>query len=70
MSSDPVLRQALEIRRNEDGSLDEIVAHDVTIHLEQMSGGHWWMSIESAGRLFHVNFTARRATIIATVEDA
>jgi hypothetical protein len=58
----------IDIRRNGDGSLDEIVAHDVAIHLEQMSPGHWWMSIDNAGRLYHLNLTARRAKIAATVE--
>jgi hypothetical protein len=59
----------IEIRNNDDGSLDEIVAHGVTIHLEQMDTTNWWMSIEKDGRLLHVNFTTRRATITARVED-
>ena len=62
--SDPI-----EIRRNEDGSLDEIVASDVAIHLEQMSDGHWWMSIEKHGCLYRPQPQwARRAKITATVE--
>jgi hypothetical protein len=64
------MSEPIEIRRDEDGSLDEIVAHDVAIHLEQMSDTHWWMSIEKAGRLYHLNLTARRAKITATVEAA
>jgi hypothetical protein len=44
----------------------------VALHLERMAGNHWWMSIGKRGRLgtLHVNFTARRAMITATVHDA
>ena len=59
----------IDIRRNDDGSLDEIVAEGASVHLEQLSPGHWWMGIEQAGRLYHLNLTARRAKITATVED-
>ena len=62
------MSESIEIRRNEDGSLDEIVARDVAIHLEQMSDGHWWMSIEKHGCLYHLNLTARRAKITAILE--
>jgi hypothetical protein len=33
----------IEIRRNEDGTVDEVVTP--TFHLEQMDDGHWWMRI-------------------------
>ena len=33
------------IGRNTDGILDEIVLHNVDLHLEQMDDGYWWMGI-------------------------
>lgn len=57
----------IDIRRNDDGSLDEIAAPSATIHLERLDDNHWWLRIEQDGRLYHVNFTARRAKIAATV---
>ena len=59
--TDPVqtTRPPLEIRHNEDGSLDEVVADNATVHLEQMSDKSWWMSVETAGQLVHVNFWSR-----------
>ncbi len=46
---------APEIRRNDDGTLDEVVARDAVVHLEQMDDDHWWMCIESGGESVHVN---------------
>ncbi len=38
-----------EVRRNEDGSIDEIVAYgpngECIFHLEQMDEGCWWFAI-------------------------
>lgn len=52
----------IEIRRNPDGSLDEVVAQNVTIHLEQMADNFWWMGVSSAddSHLVHVNFYSKR----------
>lgn len=36
--------QACEVRRNDDGSLDEIVGSG-RYHLEQMADDHWWMQL-------------------------
>jgi hypothetical protein len=50
----------IEIRRNADGTLDEIVANDVAVHLEQMAENFWWMGVSTAdnAHLVHVNFYA------------
>ena len=59
-----------EVRLNEDGTLDEIVANGAYVHLEQMDDGCWWMAVESGGHLIHVNlFTKRGAKILANVND-
>ena len=50
---------ALDVRLNEDGTLDEVVGTG-RLHLEQMDGNHWWMLFEdSSGAAVHVNLTAR-----------
>ena len=57
-----------EIRRNADGSLDEVVARG-DFHLEQMSATHWWMAINYDGeRRICVNLQSK-ATIKAFAED-
>lgn len=49
----------LEVRRNDDGSLDEVVCDGAYVHLEQMDYNHWWMAVEWQGKLFHINLTAK-----------
>jgi hypothetical protein len=48
----------IEIRRNNDTTLDEVCAqHPEFVHLEQMDDGHWWLRIdEPGGRAVVVNF--------------
>lgn len=36
---------AVEIRRNPDNSIDEIVAHGCDVHIEQMRKTSWFMQI-------------------------
>ena len=58
---------SVEIRRNEDGSLDEVVTRvggKCVFHLEQMDTNHWWM--ETCGT--HVDFHSRK-TITAMAEE-
>lgn len=35
----------IEVRLNDDGTLDEVVAVNATVHLEQMSGTSWYLGI-------------------------
>lgn len=35
----------IEIRNDDHGKLDEIVGHNVSVHLEQMTGHSWFLSI-------------------------
>jgi len=39
------MKPAVEIRPNDDGSIDEIIAKNCAIHIEQMSIDGWVMSI-------------------------
>lgn len=60
----------IEIRRNRDGSLDEVVAQNVFVHLEQMADNAWWMGVSTPdnAHLVHVNFYSQRV-IEAEAED-
>ena len=60
----------IEIRRNRDGSLDEVVAQNVFVHLEQMADNSWWMGMSTPNNahLVHVNFYSERV-IEAEAED-
>ena len=50
---------AHEVRRNEDGTVDEVVGFGF-LHIEQMSAQHWWIGFDTAdGRLLHLNVHAR-----------
>ena len=59
-------KQPPEVRLNEDGTLDEVVGIGA-FHLEQMSDGHWWMSIANSAGQVTVSLTTR-GTIKATYE--
>lgn len=60
----------IEIRRNGDGSLDEVVAQNVFVHLEQMADNSWWMGVSTPdnAHLIHVNFYSA-GMIEAEAED-
>jgi hypothetical protein len=62
--------RAIEIRSNDDGTLDEVVARGCDFHLEQMDDTCWWMGITMPdGETVHVNlFTARKARILGRAE--
>jgi hypothetical protein len=41
--SDPVI-----IRKNDDGTIDEIVAKDCTLHIEQMTNDGWYIGVTAS----------------------
>jgi hypothetical protein len=50
--------------------VDEIVVHNVMVHLEQMSDQGWWMGIYRDGHALTVNFSTKgRSPITATCQD-
>jgi hypothetical protein len=62
----------LEVRM-QDGELDEIVAHDCYLHLEQMYANHWWLVVESGHKRVAVNLSAKENVVIAAhveIEDS
>jgi hypothetical protein len=63
-------KEQYEVRRNEDGTVDEIVSGNIEfLHVEQMDNGHWWIGItlKNKKRLM-LNFTSKRK-IKASVEE-
>ncbi len=52
-----------EIRLNDDGSLDEVVADTCSVHLEQMDDNQWWLGVDdlpcAKGHRISVFFQAR-----------
>ena len=56
-----------EVRLNDDGTLDEVVAHGAYFHLEQMGAGHWWMVVTVGDRAVHINLSSSRK-IMASYE--
>ena len=53
---------SIEIRTN-DHQLDEVVADNCTVHLEQMARGHWWIEIRTGDGDVHVTLWTARAVI-------
>ena len=49
-----------EVRRNEDGTLDEVVASNCWFHLEQMDDDHWWMRVETSDGAVTVNLGSKK----------
>ena len=60
--SDSIHVGSIEIRTN-DGQLDEVVAVNCTVHLEQMDANRWWMEIRTIDGDVHVNLWAARAVV-------
>ena len=60
-----------EIRRNPDGTIDEICADGVGFHLEQMDHGTWFISLEYPdGRSVNICLAAKnpKAHVNCSVE--
>tara|TARA_Y100000310_G_C20670251_1_gene809877 strand:- start:2366 stop:2575 length:210 start_codon:yes stop_codon:yes gene_type:complete len=62
-----------EIRNNDDGTLDEVIAENSFFHLEQMDNGHWWIGInyvddDGQKHMAHINLYTPNAKIKATIE--
>lgn len=55
----------IEIRKNEDGSLDEIVGRNCRVQLEQMSNQEWFLCIESGTDRVDVRLGTKRAHVKA-----
>lgn len=65
MKTKPAENKRIEIRCNDAGELDEIVASKVDVHLEYMDDGHVWLRI---GDLMVNLFTKRNAKVHGNYE--
>jgi hypothetical protein len=60
----------IEVRNDQRGELDEVVARGCDFHLEQMGDGCWWMSVGRGNTEYHIRlFTKRDTKIHAICED-
>jgi len=59
-------KDKIEVRRNGDGSLDEVVASGAFVHLEQMSEKSWWLGIEKDGYRQVVWFGIEKGKLVTT----
>jgi hypothetical protein len=59
-----------EIRRNPDGSIDEIVATGVDIHLEQMTKGGWYLNITSGDETTQLYLSSKKRISVTNPADA
>lgn len=70
--------KGFEIRRNEDGTIDEVVAHsdDGTLyfHIEQMSKGGWALglrSVDPEGEYHQFNiYRKKKAVVLSSYDDS
>jgi hypothetical protein len=63
-------RKDVEIRRNDDGSLDEIVGRSVFVHLEQLDVDRWFLDIGGVRLdLFHPRGGHVKAVIFDPPEE-
>lgn len=53
------MTEAPEIRMNDDGTLDEVVASGADVQLEQMDGNAWFLGITAGGRFTQVWLRAK-----------
>lgn len=61
----------IEIRKNDDGLLDEITSNSCEIHLEKYDVDHWWLGIYgSNGQKVHVEFLQCKEVLISSQSDA
>jgi hypothetical protein len=58
----------VEIRKNPDGSIDEIVAKGCDLHIEQMDRYTWYIGFTEADGSYR-QFSVRAKTRVDVVED-
>ena len=58
--------------RNDDIFLDEVIAHNCYLHMEQLNTGHFWFGITINGRRWCLHLTTKnvdRTPITARIEE-
>lgn len=73
MNARQQMPKGIEVRYNEDGTVDEIVVTDRSgkclLHMEQMSDSSYWLGLYGYGDddAHHVDMTAEKGKIVARV---
>lgn len=57
-----------EVRHNKNGTLDEVVAHNAYVHLEQMDDDQWWLLVKSGGEEVRLWFSSKKK-VKALIEE-
>jgi hypothetical protein len=52
-----------------DYGLDEIVAENVSFHIERMAANHFWFQVTDGARRINVHLHQEGRKIVAVVED-
>jgi len=64
---------SLVIRRNEDGTIDEIITDPsrgpIGMHIEQMQDDSWWVGVSDADITHHINFIRRQRVVEIYYEE-
>ena len=50
-------------------ALDEVVARDAVVHLEQIAHDYWWMGLDAGGKYFHLNFGVQGGRLWIRLSD-
>ena len=58
-----------EIRREPDGTLDEIVVNNCHVHLENMDDDLWWLGLTKDGKVMHIWIKAEKGLQILVREN-
>lgn len=56
----------IDLRLNDDGSIDEILAENATVHLEQMDDGAWYLGIYHGAGYQQIWLTSKRPIYVQT----
>lgn len=60
----------IEIRKDDDGALDEVCAQNCRVHLERMNETDWWMEItDNEGHVFTAMFMTKGRPVRASEES-
>lgn len=60
----------VEVRTNDDGTLDEVIARDCYVHIEQLSASSWWIGLSKNGEHQHTVIYTDRARVAGMTEWA
>jgi hypothetical protein len=60
----------LELRPREDGSFDELVGDNCSVHFEMMDDKRLWVSVRSGKKEYHVWITSRGKLTVNSYDES